>query len=263
MAKSILSWFFSIFILAALTAQAKIILDTPVLADQLYLDPLNQIYLVHNSEKRVSKYSIHFEHLKTTSFRKGWDRALLDVSDPFKCLLYYPGDYKIYVLDESLATISAFEESELNSDSRICHFSTNIIGLYSNNYLKLKNYNQPWSISSDLLRIQGTNDYTFENKLKKSDQYLYLFISGKGIYRFTNQLFQDQFWVLPDIRFMDIRGDRIIMYKQGSIIEMDTRKKIEKELLPDVGELKCMAANSDYIILLLEGRLLVFMDQIR
>ncbi len=260
MARFILNLISGILIINSLVSQKgpESVLDTLVAADQVYIDPLNQLYLVNHTDKSIAKYSLQFELLKRISYNKGWDQAILDVSDPFKCLLFYPGDFKIYILDESLAQLSSYEESELNFTSRICHFSTDKIGLFSNNVLKLKSFQQTGSISSDLLQIPNSQKVNLSNKLKKSNEYLYLFIAGQGIYRFTQQLFEDRRWINPEIQLMDVSGETIFYLENDQLVEINTRTKSQKLLFSQSSQLKSLAVNADYLVLLYEKRMSVY-----
>lgn len=236
--------------------KTELVLDTMLHADNVYLDPLNQIYLINNSEKSIAKFNIGFQLMKKISFNQGWDQAVMDVSDPFKSILYYPGDYKILILDESLSVISAYDESDLNAQSAVCHFTTNYIAIFSNNLLKLKNYEQQKSLSSEPLYYIQTNNTQDPFQLKQSNEYLYLLRPGYGISRFTNQLFEEQSWTFPGhIKKMDVTGERIFYAQENELITFDTKFKTEALILKEEYLIKSFAINSEYIVLLNDNHL--------
>lgn len=226
----------------------RVITDTILKADEVYLDPLNQIYVVNNNEKSISKYNLSLRLLKSISFKQGWDQAVLDVSDPFKCLLYYPGDYKILVLDESLAVISSYDESELNAQSTICHFSTDYIALFSNNVLKLKNYEQQISVSSEPLFNIDTIHTQYPFQLKQSNEYLYLLRPSIGISRYNNQLFEENKWLNSKISKMDVSGDQLFYLSENELIRFDTKYKSEEVILKGNAPIRSFAVNPDYLV---------------
>ena len=183
----------------------------------------------------------------------------MDVSDPFKCFLYYPGDYKILILDESLSVIASYDESELNVQSVVCHYTTDYIGIFSNNVLKLKNYEQQKSLSSEPLYQSETSHTEYPYQLKQSNEYIYLLKPGFGISRFTNQLFEESSWKMPDIiKKMDVTGERLFYFSNAYLITFDTKLKMEEIILKEVDQFKSFAVNSQYLLILLENQLRLF-----
>jgi hypothetical protein len=262
MQKFILSLILS-FIGFSLQAQHNILLDTMIHGDAVYLDPLNQIYIINDKEKSITKFKLPFQFLKRTGFNQGWDRAIMDVSDPFKSILYYPGDFKIRILDESLAEISMYDESELNSESAVSHFTTDYIAIYSNNFLKLKNYAQQKTISSDRLSDFHSEKIFVSTLLKQSDEYLYLLKPGSGITRYTNQLFEDLNWLIPDVEQFDVNGDDIYYLKQGEIIKLNASTADYHIMWKGLADVHGFAANSQYIVVLNGDRLQMISTKIR
>jgi hypothetical protein len=251
---NILFVFFSIEILSAQQLQ-NFLLDTVIKADEVYLDPVNQIYVINNSDKSITKYDLHFKMLKRISFNQGWDHAVMDVSDPFKSILFYPGDYKISVLDESLSIIASYNESELNDQSTVCQFSTDYIGLFSNNVLKLKNYEQQIVISSEPLFNVETVHLPYPHQLKQSNEYLYLLRPGIGILRYTNQLFEEKKWLNATATKMDVTGDQLFYISDHDLIKFDTNFKTEEIILKAEMHLKSFAVNSSYLVYLTDDHL--------
>jgi len=255
---SILIAFISVYESVA-QLRVELMLDTIVKADEIYLDPLNQIYLINNADKSISKFNIQVRLLKKISFNQGWDHAVMDVSDPFKCILYYPGDYKILILDESLSVIASYDESELNAQSAVCHYTTDYIGIFSNNVMKLKNYEQQKSLSSEPLYQTEKSHTEFPYQLKQSNEYLYLLKPGYGILRYTNQLFEESSWTWPGIiKKMDVNGERLFYFIENDLKTFDTKYKTEEIILKDVNQLKSFAVNSDFIVVLLDDHLQIF-----
>ena len=252
MEKLFLNILIIILAVCKMPAQVKqdLILDTLIQADEVYLDPLNHLYLINNAEKSIGKFDLQFRMLKKISFNQGWDHAVMDVSDPFKCLLYYPGDYKILILDESLSVISSYDESELNARSAVCYFSTDYIGIYSNNILKLKNYQQQKMLGSEPLFNANSENPAFPVQLKRSNEFLYLLRPGIGISRYTNQLFQELSWLDKLISRMDVYGDQLFYFSGSYLIKLDTKSRMEEIILKETTQLKSFAVNSEFIIVM-------------
>jgi hypothetical protein len=260
MGKRILNLFPILFLMYSGFSQVKpaLILDTTILADAIYLDALNQVYLIHYGEKSITKYNLQFKELKKTSFNKGWDHAVMDVSDPFKCLLYYPGDFKIFVLDESLSTIASYDESELNALSAVCHFTTDYIALFSNNILKLKNYEQKETVSSDPLFETTAGRSQFPYQLKQSNEYLYLLRPEIGVSRYTNQLFEEKSWLIPAVKKMDVNGEQLYYLTNNELIKHDTKTKTETVIYNQEAEIKSFAVNAEFIVVLIDDHIKVY-----
>ena len=257
MAKFILSRAGILFFISTLYAQNTpvLLLDTFLPADKIYLDPLDQIYLINDHEKRITKCDIQLRVLKKISFNRGWDQALLDVSDPFKCILYYPGDHKILILDESLSSIGTYDEPELNMESSVCHYSTNFLGIYSNNSIKIKNYEEQKIISSDPLLNYDINLTDYHSQLKYSNAHFYLLRSGIGVTRYNHQLFEDQVWLDDRIEKIDVYSD-LLFYQIGSqIFKSGGLSKTEELVLKTTGKIKFFTVNREYLIWLEEDRL--------
>ena len=257
MGKFILNYFILFFTASHLYAQQQyeLILDTVFQANEIYLDPLNNLYLVNDTEKSIAKCDMNLNVLKKISFNRGWDQALMDVSDPFKCILFYPGDYKIVLLDESLSIIGSYEEPELNLESAVCQFSTDVIGLFSNNVLKLKNYQDQKIIYSDPINDDRRQDVRIQSQLKHHNSYLYLLRTGIGIIRFNNLLFEDKRWLNPKIEKVDIFGDALFYLEGNQIMKSDLKTQVETLIINSSKAIHSFAVNREYLVWLEGSRL--------
>lgn len=248
------------FLYASTHAQTSLVRlwDTSCYADAVYLDPINQVYAVYNQDKRIIKYNLQFKILKQVSFNQGLDHAILDVSDPFKCILYYPGDYKIFILDESLAVISTYDEPELNSQSVVCHYSTDQIGIFSNYGLKIKNYAQQKVLNSAPVFNQPGHTSDFPFRLKQSKDYLYLLRPGIGISKYNHQLFEEKTWLNSTAENLDVSDDEIYYTQKNVIIRLNTKWMTEEIILKTESPILFFSVNAENLLLLSDHRLQLY-----
>ncbi|MBK7738141.1 MAG: hypothetical protein IPI45_10245 [Saprospiraceae bacterium] len=228
----------------------KLVMEQKVDANTVYLDHLNQIYLLDKKEHSICKYDISWNLLSKTSFKQGWDQALLDVSDPFKILMFYPGDYKIRMLDAQLNEIGSYEEPDLNEQAAVCYYSTDQIAIYSNKILKLKNYLDGSEVQSALIIQSINNDNIKLPKLIQNNGFIYLFQPGVGITRFTQQLFEDKTWKYNSMGAVSVVGNYIYVIEGTRLLQIETLS-MKESLIYSFGENAIsFAVNSKYAVIL-------------
>jgi len=228
----------------------KLVMEQKVDANTVYLDHLNQIYLLDKKEHSISKYDISWNLLSKTSFKQGWDQALLDVSDPFKILMFYPGDYKIRMLDAQLNEIGSYEESDLNEQAAVCYYSTDQIAIYSNKILKLKNYLDGTEVQSALIIQSVNNDHTGLPKLIQSNGFIYLFQPGIGVTRFTQQLFEDKSWKYNAMGAVSVVGNYLYGIEGTKLLQIETVSLKENLIYSFTEPGISFAVNSKYAVIL-------------
>lgn len=228
----------------------KLVLDLKIEANTVYLDHLNQIYLLNKKEHSISKFNISWDLLSKTSFKQGWDQAHLDVSDPFKILMYYPGDYKIRMLDAQLNEISSFEDADLNEQAAVCYYSTDQIAIYSNKILKLKNYIDRTELQSALILQSDSKTKVGLPKLIQNNGFIYLFQPGIGISRFTQQLFEDKTWNFNSIRAATVVGNSLYGVEGIKLLQIELVSMLETLIYSFAEDAISFAINSKYAVVL-------------
>jgi len=233
----------------------ELVLEQSVTADAVYLDQLNQIYLLNKKEHTISKYDLTGNLINKTSFNQGWDQAQLDVSDPFKIVLFYPGDFKIRLLDAQLNEIGSFDDADLNEQAAICYFTTDQIAVFSNNVLKLKNFREPSEIQSARILQSTALPNMGLPQLIQSNGFIYLFQPGVGISRFNQQLFEEKRWQLNLIQAASIVGDFIYYVERNKLFQMQTLSLKETLIYTFTENSICFAVNTK-IVVVLDGNIL-------
>lgn len=228
----------------------KLVMEQKVDANTVYLDHLNQIYLLDKKEHSISKYDISWKLLSKTSFKQGWDQALLDVSDPFKILMFYPGDYKIRMLDAHLNEIGSYEEPDLNEQAAVCYYSTDQIAIYTNKILKLKNYLDGSEVQSVLLIQSANNDHAGLPKLIQSNGFIYLFQPGLGVTRFNQQLFEDKTWKYSSLYAVSVVGNYLYGIEGMNLLQIEPVSLKESLIYSFTQHTISFAVNSKYAVIL-------------
>ncbi len=261
MAGAILKCCFVLFLFTKMSAQSLIpMLDTPVIADQVYLDLLNNIYLVDATHHQLRKYDATFHAVQEIDLDRGWDQARMDVSDPFKILLYSAGEYRVYLLDANLSKISSFDDADLNQQAGLCYFSSEEIAVFDGRMLKIKNPYSGKELSGAQLAQEATGiSQGLQTRLIRHRDALYLFRPGLGLFRYTTQLFEDRVWPDKDMLAMDLIGDQILcLYNDNRLVRYEPYGWFRKELYQGVMQIRSLSSNA-HLIALLEGeRLKIF-----
>ncbi|MEI2694964.1 MAG: hypothetical protein V9E90_07835 [Saprospiraceae bacterium] len=239
-----------VFLIQILGVGQKLVMEQKVEANTVYLDHLNQIYLLNKTEHSISKYDISLNLVSKTSFKQGWDQAHLDVSDPFKILMFYPGDYKIRMLDAQLNEIGSYEEPDLNEQAAVCYYSTDQIAIYSNKILKLKNYLDGTEVQSALIIQTVSNDHTGLPKLIQSNGFIYLFQPGIGVTRFTQQLFEDKSWKYNAMGSVSVVGNYLYGIEGTKLLQIETVSLKENLIYSFTEPAISFAVNSKYAVIL-------------
>ncbi len=261
MGRFILKFFLAIIACTGMKAQSLLpVLDTQVHANQVYLDPLNNVYLIDEVQHQLRKYNPAFQLLAQTDIDRGWDQAQLDVTDPFKILLFAPGEYRIHVLDANLAKLSSFDDPDLNQQASLCYLSSEEIALFDGRTLKIKNpYSGKELTGAQLAQFPPTDKPGKPAKLIRHRDAIYLFRPGLGIFRFTSQLFEDRSWPDADMAYMDLSGDQIL--------SLDVKNQLRwhepvgwsyKALYQTSSPVRSLASNARFIALIEGDHLKIF-----
>ncbi len=239
--------------------QLQLIRQIEFEGDRVYADPLNQFYILNHRERSLSKLDVHLNLIKKTSFKQSWDLIQLDVSDPFKILLFYPGNYKLEVIDGNLEVIARFDEIELNSEACAAYFSTNQIIIYSNGQIKLKDYLNHSEIQSALIDQPQANDLHKKNQIKRSNSYIYLFQESYGVRRFTDQLFEDKSWMMKNIRSIDLSNQNLFFEEDNQLIRFSLENQMQQKIYQFKERKHSYSVNGNYLIILDGNQLLLYL----
>lgn len=229
------------------------VIDTPVAAASVVLDPLDNIYLLNAVDKSIARFTPAFQPLARSSFREGWDLLKLDAGDPFKLLLYYPGAFRIAVLDAQLSTISQVDEPKLGDQALICHYDGNSYVLFDGTTLQIQHIGNPRTQPMPY-RIPDPMQRTPQGSLlKKVGEFLYLFRPGRGIRRYTADLFEDRSWTDPQIMHADVDGEFLYFAKYKTLYRQDLLTGSVEELYTATSSIHSLSVGKQRLSLL-EGK---------
>lgn len=253
----ILSCFLIFFHLPAYLQELKLWIDTTVEADLVQLDALGNIYLLNQDSKTLRKLDPDFKLLYQTSLQNNWNAAGLDVSDPFKIILYYPGDYKIHLLDAQLSLIQTLDEAELNEKSVVCHYDSDRLIIYDGNKLSIKNYkteNIENSTYGGLHFVSNAGDVS----LRKQKNTIYYIRKNKGLFAYTTQLFEEKKWPDPDMEKADLNEHYLIKIKNNIIFGLKLNNAMETKLYTANELIKSLAVMNHKVGILEGNRLRIW-----
>ncbi|MBK9108597.1 MAG: hypothetical protein IPM92_09575 [Saprospiraceae bacterium] len=250
----ILNWILCILYSPVQAQELKLLLDTFVEADLVQLDPLGNIYLINQSDKTLQKFNPEFVHLFSISIQNNWENARLDVSDPFKIILYYPGDYKIQLLDAQLSLLQTINAPDLNEKAAIGHYDSDRFIIYDGNNLAIQNYKTGKTENSTFSGLFSSMDAK-DVSLKKLKNYIYFIQKKLSIVVYTNQLFEAKKWTDSDMEMADVNEHFIFKLKNNTIFGFNQINYTETELYTAKNIISAFAISNQKMLILEGNRL--------
>lgn len=235
----------------------SLILDSLVAAQQVYLDPLNQIYLIYTKEKLIKKFDQNFNLLWKKEVKYQWDNLQLDLSDPFKPILYFPGDYYLSLLDDRFTELNRIDEPLLHQNAILCRLNGNEYAVFDGNALTIRNNQTNQTRYSGILERPHSPDTQIKTKLKSNRSEIFLSFPGSGIVQFNDQLFKTQEWKIPELSHFDLADEHIFLFKNGSLYRFNVLDSIEKYVISVPKTIESLTANAERLAFLNSGRLTI------
>lgn len=253
-----LACFLSLVSWGTISSQSMhLLLDTVMEIDQVALDPIGNLYLYTSSNKVLSKINPHFELMYQTSINKSHSPPRMDVSDPLKPILYYPGEFLIQQLDAQGSILITRDASDLNEYSALAYFDQDRIVIYNGYTLALQDAPSGNSTSQHS-RTQIVSSAGTRNDLKKVQDNLYLFQRENGILKFTAELFETHRWLIPGMECADCDEGGCYLILQGSLYHMDPDSGTLTILSNVDGQVKGLAVGAQRMAILYHNRLKLF-----
>jgi hypothetical protein len=171
-------------LLTFLIAGEKTIIEKPF--SFFETNSMGNVFLV--KDYTISQYTYEGKPIQTYSKSEYGNITSVDVSNPFRILLFYKDFNSIVFLDNRLAEISdhiSFDALGITEANVVCSSATGGFWLFNTNTYQLEKYNS----KLDLLQ-SGTNMQSIIGRNKQPDfltetgNYIYLGIKNKGIYLF-------------------------------------------------------------------------------
>ena len=223
---------------------------------ELYLDKLNQIYLIQKDKQSILKLN---EDLSTnqeyfSSFISQY--TFMDVKDPLKLLLFLPQFANVNFLDESLAPLSEEYFSNFTNESAICYYSTNQLCYYSEGRMNLRNL-QDHKVQSGETIYFTRKTINEVSQIKSNGQNVYLLFPGYGLWKFN--AFMNIEYFLEDfaIKRMELIDDRLFVLKDNKIQIFQDRNFSDGVIFNSNGkEIQAFSINKKYLLIALQNRVL-------
>lgn len=243
-------------------AQAyKLILDSLVDAREVYLDRLNQIYLVNSKDKFIQKLDPDFKLLWKIEFKYHWDNIRLDLSDPFKPLIYFPGDYYLALTDDRLNELNRIDETLLSMNAELCRLNGNEYAVYDGNAITIRNNQTNQFRHSGIIIRPNTVPQTVRAQLKSNKGDIYLCFPGYGIMQFNDQLFKIKELVIPNLGHFDLASEQLLFIKNNNLFKINPLDAYETIIQEFPENIVSFSANTDRLAVLGGGKLTVFLKE--
>lgn len=129
--------FFVIFFFSTFLSSENENISIKITADFFEVDNFGNIYVINKDE--IVKYDINLNILNSFSSKDYGNVTELDVSNPFKILLFYKAFNKILILDNNLAKINELDlnYSDFYDISNICSSSQSGFWIYDDSFKKI------------------------------------------------------------------------------------------------------------------------------
>lgn len=217
----------TIFLVSFVLNQTELILLQEYNAPVQYIttDQLKNLYLVYHSE--IQKIT---ENGKTTKYSNNLfgDISVLDVSDPFKLLIFNKDFNKVQYLDQNLTAISdpmSLDELGYFNVQAICQSGKGGLWIYDQSLAQILYINQRMKTTQKSIQlselIDADEDHNRIFMLEKND-YIYLGIEAQGVFVFDGYGTYMKTFPLTDISSFQVVDNSIIYFADDKLIRYHT-----------------------------------------
>ena len=240
----------------------RLVQDLPIASSFFSTDKLGQFYIV-NEDEQLIKYSSNGDSLFQFNNHQNGELALVDPTDPFNVLLYYPEFMKVVTLDRTLSPTSEYDLYDLDivDVPAIGMSNDNNIWIYDNTSFTLKKINR-----NGKLVVESENlSFQLQTWLQPT------FILERGNFVFVNDPFQGIFIFdlfgkyIKTLEFkgledFQVENDNIIYQHESSlhVFDMSTLNEIVIPLPTEVNDEDQVQVQKDFIFVRKEERVLVY-----
>ena len=187
---------------------------------------------------------------------------IVDISNPFKILVYYKNYNRLLFLNNQLSIIGQeifLDNLQLFNIDAICSSSFGGFWIYDNNIKKIKHISNSLIISNEsisLINILPDNEYPYF--LTEKNNSVYLGYKSKGIFVFNNSLkFIRLLPILSDIKPV-IEQNKIFYLANDSIFEYDMNYAEKNFLMSWDKQTSNIGKNGNKLYLYSENNLYIF-----
>lgn len=207
-----------------------------VINSNFKVDLLGNVYVIEN--QTLVKYDINGEKIKEYSNKHLGSVSYLDVSDPFRILLFYKDFNQILFLDNYLAEIRSpvqLDDLKMDQVEIVCSSSQGGFWVFNNQsgqliYFDKNLQKQQESVSLNSINVSLKKPVSL---IEKSD-FLYMHIPEIGILVFDKYGAYFKTLNLGDISNFQVADGKVIYFKNNSLLKYDMKFFTTVQLdLPD------------------------------
>ncbi len=145
---------------------------------------MGNIFLV--KDYSITQYTYQGKQIQTYSKSEYGNITSIDVSNPFRILLFYKDFNNLVFLDNRLAEISdhiSLDELGITEANVVCSSATGGFWLFNTNTFQLEKYNSKLDLLQSGTKMQGIINRTESpDFLTETGNYIYLGFKNKGVY---------------------------------------------------------------------------------
>ena len=175
---------FFLLLITLFIVSAKTIIEKPY--NFFETNSMGNIFLV--KDYLITQYNYEGQQIQTYSKSEYGNITSIDVSNPFRILLFYKDFNSLVFLDNKLAEISdhiSLDALGITEANVVCSSATGGFWLFNTNTFQLEKYNSKLDLLQSGTKMQGIiNRNEYPDYLTETGNYIYLGFRNKGVYLF-------------------------------------------------------------------------------
>jgi len=242
--------FYSIFIncVSAQDFNFKILDSFKIKSDQIYLDHLNQLYVIQSQDHLILKFDDQFQIKKESSSSFYAEPLFMSVVDPMKIILYIPSFSNVQILNSDLTLLSDEYYQQFNSESAITHYSNQSLCYFSNGKITLKNTIDNRLIESENIYYNRSKELKL-TEIKSNGKDIYLLIPGAGLWHFNEFLKLEHFMNDSTIEHIDLYENKLFISKHDQLEILNLNLKSQVQKIKFSFPILSFSVNKNYLLL--------------
>jgi len=242
--------FYSIFIncVSAQDFNFKILDSFKIKSDQIYLDHLNQLYVIQSQDHLILKFDDQFQIKKESSSSFYAEPLFMSVVDPMKIILFIPSFSNVQILNSDLTLLSDEYYQQFNSESAITHYSNQSLCYFSNGKITLKNTIDNRLIESENIYYNRSKELKL-TEIKSNGKDIYLLIPGAGLWHFNEFLKLEHFMNDSTIEHIDLYENKLFISKHEQIEILNLNLKSQVQKIKFSFPILSFSVNKNYLLL--------------
>lgn len=207
----------------------KILDSFEIKSDQIYLDHLNQLYVIQSQDHLILKFDDQFQIKKESSSSFYAEPLFMSVVDPMKIILFIPSFSNVQILNSDLTLLSDEYYQEFNSESAITHYSNQSLCYFANGKIALKNTIDNRLLESESIYYNRSKELKL-TEIKTNGKDIYLLIPGVGLWHFNEFLKLEHFINDSTIEHIDLYENKLFISKldQIEILNLNLKSPVQK-----------------------------------